>query len=112
MKKTLLRLERLLDFPCSTALWTPIDGLAGYVTLAVQNGSSHRYYRFGQEKLALPAEMARCLETGQTVVAPLEHPSQTVAILAPVFDSLGDVAGIVELTTQHPDSQSPAPAWS
>jgi hypothetical protein len=112
MKKTLLRLERLLNFACSTALWVPIEALAGYVTLAVQNGSLHRYYRFGQEKLALPAEMARCLKTGQTVVAPLEHPSQTITVLAPVFDSLGDVTGIVELTARHPDCQSPAPAWS
>jgi hypothetical protein len=112
MKKTLLRLERLLDIPCSTALWVHIEGLERHVTLAVQNGSTHRYYRFGSEKLQLPAEMAQCLKTGQTVVAPLEHPSQTITVLAPVFDSLGDVAGIVELTAQHPDSQSPAPAWS
>jgi hypothetical protein len=112
MKKTLLRLERLLGFAYSTALWVPVEGLVGYVTLAVQNGSVHRYYRFGQEKLALPDEMAQCLKTGQAVVAPLEHPSQTITVLAPVFDSLGDVTGIVELTTQHPDAQSPAPAWS
>ena len=112
MKKTLLRLERLLGFVCSTALWMPVEGLAGSVTLAVQNGSVHRYYRFGQEKLELPAEMSQCLETGRTVLAPLEHPSQTITVLAPVFDSLGDVAGVVELTTQHPDSQSPVPAWS
>ena len=112
MKKMLLRLERLPGSACSTALWVPVEGLAGYVTLAVQNGSMHRYYRFGQEKLALPAEMARCLVSGQTVVAPLEHPSQTITVLAPVFDSLGDIAGIVELTTRHPDSQAQAPAWS
>jgi len=112
MKKTLLRLERLPGCPCSASLWVMVEGLAGHVTLAVQNGSMHRYYHFGQEKLALPAEMAHCLETGQTVVAPLEHPCQTITVLAPVFDSLGDVSGIVELAARHPDSQSPAPAWS
>jgi hypothetical protein len=112
MKKTLLRLERLLDFSCSTSLWISVEGLEGYVTLAVQNGNVHRYYRFGQEKLELPAEMAECVRTGQTVVAPVEHPSQTLTVLAPVFDSLGDVIGIVELSAPDPTSHASPPAWS
>jgi hypothetical protein len=112
MKKTLLRLERLLGFTCCASLWIAVEGLEGYLTLAVQNGSIHRYYRFGQEKLQSPPEMSECLETGQTVVAPLEHPSQTLTALAPVFDSLGDVVGVVELSATHPASRSPAPAWS
>ena len=29
-----------------------------------------------------------------------------------VFDSLGDVVGVVELSALHPASRSPAPAWS
>jgi hypothetical protein len=112
MKKTLLRLERLLDFSCSASLWVPVEGLEGTMTLAVQNGSLHRYYHFGQEKLETPAEMAECIKTGQTVVAPLKHPSRTITVLAPVFDSLGDVAGVVEFSAQHPASQTLAPAWS
>lgn len=112
MKKTLLRLERLLDRRCSTSLWVRVEGLEGYVTLAVQNGSVHRYYRFGEVKIELTAEMSECIRTGQTVVAPLEHPSQTLTVLAPVFDSLGEVVGIVELSTLHPASSSMAPAWS
>jgi hypothetical protein len=112
MKKTLMRLERLLDFACSASLWVKVGGQEGYMTLAVQNGSIHRYYRFGAAKIESPAEMAECVETGQTVVAPLEHPSQTLTTLAPVFDSLGDVVGVVELSALHPASRSLAPAWS
>jgi hypothetical protein len=112
MKKTLLRLERLLDFPCSASLWVRVEGLQGQVALAVQNGSIHRYYRFGEASIELPAEMAECIGTGKTTVAPLEHPSQTLTVLAPVFDSLGDVVGVVELSALHPASRSPAPAWS
>jgi hypothetical protein len=111
MKKTLLRLERLLDFACDTALWIRVKGMEEYVTLAVQNGAVHRYYRFGQEKMELPPEMAACIETGQTIVAPLEHASGTITVLAPVFDSLGEAAGVVELSAMHPRSRS-APAWS
>ena len=112
MKKMLLRLERLLDFPCSTSLWVQVEGREGTMTLAVQNGSIHRYYRFGAEKLETPDEMAECIKTGQTIVAPSEHASQTITVLAPVFDSLGDVAGVVEFSARHPASQALTPAWS
>jgi hypothetical protein len=116
MKKTLLRLERLADAVygrrCCTALWVPVEGRAGQVTLAVQNGSVHRYYRFGQASMDAPEEMARCFESKAVVVAPLEHPSGTITVLAPVLDSLGDVSGVVELSALHPDAQALAPAWS
>ena len=55
---------------------------------------------------------ARSLRTPQAVTAPLAHPSQTLTILAPVFDSLGDVVGVVELSAMDPTARSPAPAWS
>jgi len=116
MKKTLLRLERLADAlygpRCCTALWIPVEGRTETVTLAVQNGPIHRYYRFGQARLDTPEEMARCFERKTIVVAPLEHPGETVTVLAPVLDSLGDVAGIVELSALHADAQTLAPAWS
>ena len=112
MKKTLLRLERLADVRCCTALWIPVEGQTRTVTLAVQNGSIHRYYRFGQARLDTPDEMARCFESKATVVAPLEHPSETITVLAPVLDSLGDVAGVIELSALHPDALGSAPAWS
>jgi hypothetical protein len=112
MKKTLLRLERLADVRCCTALWIPVPEQESQVTLAVQNGSIHRYYQFGQTQMEVPEEMGRCIEGKATVVAPLEHPSQTITVLAPVLDSLGDVAGVVELSALRPDAHSLAPAWS
>jgi hypothetical protein len=112
MKKTLLRLEQLIQVRCNTALWIPVEGRERKVTLAVQNGSIHRYYQFGHSNLVAPDEMARCFESVETVVAPLDHPSQTITVLAPVLDSLGDVSGIIELSALHPDAGSLAPAWS
>jgi hypothetical protein len=112
MKKCLLRLERLDRVRCCTALWIPVAAQERQVTLAVQNGSVHRYYRFGQLKMDTPDEMARCFTRKAAVVAPLDHPSQTITVLAPVFDSLGDVSGVLELSAPHPDADSLAPAWS
>ncbi len=111
MKKTLLRLGRLVGFPCGTSLWLPVPGLKGrQVTCAVQNGKLHRYYRFGAGSQPTPPEMARCLRTGQVTAAPA-HPDYVV-FLAPVRDSLGDVVGAVEFCSPNPKSAAMAPAWS
>ncbi len=112
MKKLLLRLERLLDFTCSTSLWVPVEGSTGYMTLAVQNGSIHRYYRFGQLRMETPAEMAECIKAAEPVVAPLEDPTRTLTVLAPAFDSLGDVTAVIEFSALHPAAHVLAPAWS
>jgi len=112
MKKTLLRLERLIDFCCSASLWVPVPGLEGFVTLAVQNGSVHRYYRFGAEKMAAPPEMRRCLDEGQVVVAPSGPPPGALTVLAPVSDSLGDPVAVVEFSALPGGEDRLAPAWS
>ena len=112
MKKTLARLALLLDFPCSTCLWTPIEGLDGHVTPLVQNGATSRFYEFAMQRLALHGDMAACLKTGEVVVTPGEDPSDTLTVLAPVFDSLGDAAGVVELSAKNPVARPLAPAWA
>lgn len=112
MKKTLMRLEQLLPFPCNTALWLTVKEQEDHVTVAVQNGSMHRYYRFGETKRPLEPEMAECLRTGACVEAPGDHPSGTLTLLAPVKNSLGDAVGLVELTSMDPVSKELTPAWS
>ncbi len=112
LKKFLLRLETLVDFPCNAALWVRVKGLEDHVTVACQNGSIHRYYRFGEEKRLIEAEMAACLDSNEITVAPLDEESRTVTDLAPVRNSLGDPIGLVELSARNPLSQSLIPAWS
>ncbi len=112
MKKTLLRLERLLPFPCNASLWLLLEEPPDHVTVVVQNGSLHRYWRWAEEKRRMEPEMAECVRKGAVTVAPLNHPSRTLTVLAPVRDSLGDVVGLAELTARDPSSKSLAPAWS
>lgn len=109
-KKTLLRLEKLVDFPCNTSLWVRVKGLEDHVTLAVQNGSLHRYWQWGEHKRELSGEMAECFASGEVTVAPENE--DLVTVLAPVRDSLGDVVGAVELTAPNPKSAKLALAWS
>lgn len=111
-KKTLTRLSMLVDFPCSTHLFLSIDGLDGAVTPLVQNKSWSRYYKFGAGETALAPEMTECLETGEVVEAPADHPSCTLTVLAPVKDSLGDVVGLVELSAPHPITNKIEPGYN
>jgi hypothetical protein len=110
MKKTLLRLGRLVDFPCGTSLWIPVPGRKNQVTCVVQNLKLHRYYRFGAASSKVAPEMSKCLKTGKVVLAPARQ--YLVTVLAPVRDNLGDVIGAVELCSPNPRSKTLAPAWS
>ncbi len=110
MKKTLLRLGRLVGFPCGTSLWLPVPGKKNKVTCVVQNLKLHRYYRFAAPSQPAAPEMSRCMKTGKVVLAPADK--DLVTTLAPVRDSLGDVVGVVEFCSPNPKSKTLAPAWS
>ncbi len=112
MKKALLRLARLLDFPVGTTLWLPVKGREDHVTAALHNGNLHRYWTFGQLLRKAEGALADCLATGRVTTEAPEEQDHLLTVLAPVRDSLGDVAGVVEITARHPAAKSPAPAWS
>jgi len=111
-KKVLGRLARLVDFPCSTALWVPLEGLDGHVTLAVQNGGLKRFWTFGQSKRETPPEMADCMRSGRVIELPVGESGELLTVLAPVRDSLGDVVAVAELTARNPAAAMLDPAWS
>lgn len=112
MKKTLLRLERLIGFPCNTALWMRVAGAPEWITTVVQNGRLHRYYRFGEGRRKPEGELAQCLNSGRVVEVPLADSDKYLTVLAPVRDSLGDVVGCVEFTAAYPTGPHQPPAWS
>ena len=112
MKKFLLRLEKLLDFPASASLWVRVKGLEDHVTVACHNGNIHRYYRFGEALRPLEGDMARCLETGEITTVPLEENGGMLTVLAPVRDSLDRAVGLVELSARHPASGGRPPGWN
>lgn len=112
MKKTLQRLALLLDFPCGTSLWVPVKGQPDHVTVAVHNGTLHRYWTFGQLKCKAEGALAACLREGTVTAVPLTAGDKWLTALAPVKDSLGDVAGAVEITAMNPSCRELAPAWS
>lgn len=142
MKKMLLRLSMLVDFPCDASLWVRVKGRHGlfrqagparasgvvakarskveaggacledHVTVAVQNGNMKRYWEWAEQMRPLEPEMAECMEAGKATVAPPDKARGLVTVLAPVRDSLGEVVGFVELTAKDPTSTQSGPDWS
>ena len=106
-KKLLMRIERLAKVAVCSALWLPVPQ-SDDVTVVVQNGPTHRYYAFGQIKQATPPEMKQVFETGEMRRAPAADGGKCAAVLAPVRDSLGDVAAVLELSSPL----NRPPAWN
>jgi len=95
-KKTLIRLSRLCAFTCDVNLWLPVAGAPERVHIAVRNvNEMSQFWRWGDLHQPMPAEMKAVLETGKR--ATVSRRPGMVSVLAPVYDSLGDIVGLVEV---------------
>jgi hypothetical protein len=98
-KKTLIRLARLCPQACDVNLWMPVEGAAGRIRVVIRNvHEMSQFWTWGQLHQEMPVEMKRVLETGELVT--VRRRPGMVSVLAPVYDSLGDIAGLVEVVSQ------------
>ncbi len=94
-KKTLIRLARLAPFPCDVNLWMPIRGHPGKIQAVVRNVLDlSQFYVFGAMYQDMFPPMQTVLETGRRITVK-EKPG-LISVLSPVYDSLGDIVGLVE----------------
>jgi len=101
VKKTLLRLSRLAPFPCDVNLWMPVAGHPDRVRIVIRNTNElSQFWPWGALYQDMIPPMKQVLETGRRVTV-AEKPGW-VSVLAPVYDSLGDIVGLVEAVTQQP----------
>lgn len=104
IKKTLQRLGRLAPLTYDVNLWMPIEGQPGKVHMVIRNANEiSQFWTWGSMHQDAPAAMKQVLASGARVTV-TEKPG-LISILAPVFDSLGDVAGIAEVAARR----QPAP---
>jgi len=101
-KKTMKRLARLTDIPCSMALWLPAQGAPKYMTIVVHNGTVNRYWQFGSYRTEMPNEVRSCLKSGTVRSAPGSGSTNMITVLAPVFDSLEDTVAVLEISALDP----------
>jgi hypothetical protein len=104
-KKTLMRLARLCAEPCDVNLWMPVPGNPPRVQILIRNvHEMSQFWNWGDLYQDTPAEMKRVLDTGERVT--VRRRPGMLSVLAPVFDSLGDIVGLVEVVTRAtPDAR-------
>lgn len=103
VKKTLIRLSRLVPFPADVNLWMPIEPRPGKIQVLIRNvNEMSQFWRWGAVDQDLPPPMKAVLEDGKRVT--VTNRPGWVSVLAPVFNSLGDIVGLVEAVAQeNPD---------
>ncbi len=98
-KKTLMRLARLCDEPCDVNLWMPLPSDANKVQVVIRNvHEMSQFWTWGAMNQGMPAEMRTVLTEGKRVT--VRRRPGMISVLAPVYDSLGDIAAIAEVVSQ------------
>jgi hypothetical protein len=103
VKKTLIRLSTLASTPCDVNLWMPLPK-EGKIHIVIRNvNEMSQFWTWGALFQDMHPAMKSVLSNGRPQLVQ-EKPGM-ISILAPVRDSLGDIAGLVEVVARtRPDS--------
>jgi hypothetical protein len=100
VKKTLIRVSRLVSFPADANLWMPIPGHSDKIRVVIRNGNElSQFWPWGALYQNMIPEMKTVLDTGRRITV-AQKPGW-VSVLAPVSDSLGDIVAVVEVASQR-----------
>ena len=105
-KKTLIRLSRLVPFPCDVNLWMPFADRPGKIQVLIRNVNEwSQFWSWGMLVQDMPPEMRSVLETGKRETV-MRKPG-LISVLAPVRNSLGDTVALVEVVSVQPGTKPP-----
>ena len=100
VKKTLIRISRLVSFPADANLWMPIPGHPDKIRVVIRNANElSQFWPWGALYQDMIPEMKKVLETGRPLT--VANKPGWVSALAPVSNSLGDVVALVEVASQR-----------
>jgi len=103
-KKTLIRLAQLCPEQCDVNLWMPVNGNPGQVQIVIRNvHEMSQFWTWGALTQDMPLEMRKVLDTGERTT--VRRRNGMTSVLAPVYDSLGDIVGLVEVVNQNRPDQ-------
>lgn len=98
-KKTLMRLSKLCPGECDVNLWMPLSADPGQIQILIRNVyEMSSFWKWGKLYQPMPAEMKRVLSTGERVT--VRGAGSKLSVLAPVYNSLGDIVGLVEVVAE------------
>lgn len=99
VKKLLIRLSRLVPYPCDVNLWMPVEKSPGKIQILIRNANEmSQFWTWGALLQDMPGSMREVLDSGQRRT--VAEKSETVSVLAPVSNSLGDIVGLVEVVSR------------
>jgi len=99
VKKTLIRLSHLASFPADVNLWMPVEGHPGKIQMVVRNKNEmSQFWTWGALYQDMFPQMATVLKTGQRLT--VQEKPGWISVLAPVYNSLGDIVGLVEAVSR------------
>lgn len=99
-KKTLIRLAQLCPSACDVNLWMRVPSRPDRIQIVIRNvHEMSQFWKWGDMDQEMPPEMKRVLETGERVT--VRRTPGMISILAPVYDSLGNVAALVEVVSEN-----------
>ena len=100
VKKTLIRVSRLVSFPADANLWMPIPGHPDKIRVVIRNSNElSQFWPWGALYQDMVPEMATVLSSGRRIT--VARKPGWVSVLAPVSDSLGDIVAVVEVASQR-----------
>lgn len=98
-KKTLTRLSHLTSFPSDVNLWMPIEGHPGKIQMVIRNKNEmSQFWHWGAIYQDMVPQMETVLKTGRRVTV-TDRPGW-ISVLAPVYNSLGDIVGLIEAVSR------------
>jgi hypothetical protein len=99
VKKTLIRLSMLADFPLDANLWLRAPGTPARIQIAIRNRNElSQFWDWGKLSQEMFPEMHTVLTTGKRVT--VKRKPGLISVLAPVRNSLGEITGLVEVVTR------------
>jgi hypothetical protein len=105
-KKILIRLSRLVPYPCDVNLWMPFPEKPDKIQILIRNANEwSQFWTWGKLTQDMPVEMKSVLQSGKR--EKVMGRSGMVSVLAPVYDSLGEIAGLVEVIAAEPGARLP-----
>ena len=99
-KKSLMRLAHLCPQACDVNLWMPVPSNPPRIQILIRNvHEMSQFWKWGDLHQEIRPEMKQVLDTGRRVTV-RRRPGMT-SVLAPVYDSLGEVVGLAEVVSQN-----------
>lgn len=98
-KKTLMRLAKLVPFPVDCNLWMPFEQDQEKIQILIRNKREmSQFWTWGQLYQQKTPEMTQVLKDGQPLT--VSRRGDLVSVLTPVYNSLGDIVGLVEVVSR------------